>query len=125
MRICECDETEAEFRKESTNFELFHDVAEPPISPANGPARLFAEAVARNAEAAARLYHVAERYPIAAGEYRLCGQFLDPEKRLEFAAHAYKLLREFEAGARKRQSTTADSPAALHQRGRHSRHCSC
>lgn len=42
------------------------------------------------------LYRTAEDALVAARLYELCGAYLEPVKRLEFASHVYRLQRQFE-----------------------------
>lgn len=93
------DETEVEFRKEMSDFDLFCDLAalNRQLDENERTLRLFREVAAKDHQAAKRIYHVAERYLIAAGDFRSCNPFLNPEQDWALAAKGLRLSREYEA----------------------------
>ena len=92
------DEAESAFRFDFTSLGLFQEVASLNSRLGKGlrTADLFEEVAQKDREVAQKLYHVAERHLIAAGRFRACGQFLDPERRLAHAAEGYRLSKQFE-----------------------------
>ena len=96
------DETEAAFREEPSNFNLFQDLASMNDRLGDGirTAGLFANVAERDRATATRLYHVAEPHLIAAGQYHACGPFLDPNPRLERAHNGYRTMKQHEEEAK-------------------------
>jgi hypothetical protein len=92
------DETEAAFRSNPSNFELFHELSALNRELGDGlrTADLFVSTARTDHAAASRLYHVAEPFLIAVGRYDACGPFLDPAKRMQRAADAYKMMSKWE-----------------------------
>jgi hypothetical protein len=90
--------TEARFREQPGDYSLFHDVAalNGYLGTGKRTVDLFTEFAGQNHEAAQRLYHVAERYLLAAGRYRECAPFLEPARQLEIAAQLYHLSKQHE-----------------------------
>lgn len=88
------DETEAAFRADPANFELFHDLSALNRSLGDGArtAEIFVATIGTNHALAQSLYHVAEPFLIATGRYDVCGAFLDPPARLRLAAEAYEMM---------------------------------
>lgn len=99
------DETEAAFRENPTDFQLFHDLASlnARLDAGDRTARLFMEIAAENPDAAAHLYRVAESHLIEIGELGACAPFLDPDERLALAAECYELSCEFEDSCAERE----------------------
>lgn len=92
------DETEAAFRNDPSNFDLFHDLAalNERLGDGERTADLFVSIAQDDHAAAKRLYLVAEPHLIAAGRYGACGPFLEAQTRLHLAAHSYEVMRDVE-----------------------------
>ncbi len=93
------DETESEFRKEMSDFDLFHDLTalNERLDQDERTAQLFRDVAAKDPKAAAKLYHVAASHLVAAGDFRSCNPFLKPKRDWAFAAQCYWMSREFDA----------------------------
>jgi hypothetical protein len=92
------DETEQAFRKNPSEFDLFHDIASMNDRVGDGirTADLFATVAAIDQGNAQQLYHVAEPYLIAAGRFHACAPFLEPKKQIELAAKCYRVSKQHE-----------------------------
>jgi hypothetical protein len=92
------DETEEAFRKNPSDFDLFHDVASMNDLLGDGirTADLFGFVAGEDQAKAQHLYHVAEPHLIGAGRYRTCAPFLDPKRRMEIAERCYRVSKRIE-----------------------------
>lgn len=92
------DRTEAAFRQDYPNFNLFHDIASLNERLGEGirTADLFTSVAASDHSAAQLLYHVAEPHLVAAGRFHACEPFLNPVRRMSLAAECYRLSKNFE-----------------------------
>lgn len=108
------DETQVRYLADPESFELFHDIASLNryLNEREKTAKLFEWIASQDHETAKRLYHVAEPHLISVGAYRLCGRFLEPDKRISLAAKSYRLLRQNES--RWARQNPAPPPMARH-----------
>jgi hypothetical protein len=92
------NQTEAAYRLDPSNFDLFTDVAvlNDHLGDGNRTADFFSHVAESDHRAAQRLYHVAEPYLIAAGLFQTCEPFLNSDWRMSIAAESYRLSRKFE-----------------------------
>ena len=106
------DETEATFRRDHWNFDLFHDIASlnRQLGEELRTADLFKYVAELDHDAAQRLYHVAERHLIAVGRFHICEPFLDPERRMAIAEEGYRMMQQHE------DSTETDVAIPKHAR---------
>ena len=80
------------------SFEAFHDLAglNRVLDEPQKTAEAFLVAHQHDREAATSIYHVAQPALIAAGEFEVCGHYLDPEPQLERARGIYRRKLEWE-----------------------------
>ncbi|MEX0727022.1 MAG: hypothetical protein WEB58_13220 [Planctomycetaceae bacterium] len=92
------DESINKVFEESNCFPWFHEMASinRTLNEFDHTAEIFKRVFSSRPECAESLYHVAEPSLIKAGEFALCGQFLDPAKRIEQASESYRLLQDLE-----------------------------
>jgi hypothetical protein len=92
------DETEAAFRDDPPNVELFNDLAALNRELGDGArtAELFVSTARDDHATAKALYRIAEPFLVAAGRFDACGPFLDPPPRLSDAADVFKMMKSME-----------------------------
>jgi hypothetical protein len=99
------DETESKYLEDPTNFELFHDLASlnSYLGEGERTATIFIRVASSDHEAAAGMYPVAEPHLVSIGAYDACGPFLNPDKRIAFAAECYRFTRRHESKRERRE----------------------
>ena len=97
MRLAR-DRAEKAFEQSQYAFEHFHELASMNrvLGEGTRTANIFKRLCEIDLEVAQRVYHVAERFLIEAGDYYACRPFLDHQRRCAFASDSYQLNQQFE-----------------------------